>query len=204
LPQEFRDNLALKKFVRYQQSWNQNWQTNPDTFGDFSPVDQRDCPGCAMWDRTIRVYDHASSPYDFKDPATQFKGTILHEMTHAFQAYKSKTDVQTNVIDTPLLQDFMDATRPKPKSAGLYGNGWGFGYINSKTKQKEWRFYGAAGNNVPTGYSNTNPQEDLCESAMLYLYDPQRLKASSQARYDFVRDNLFKGVEYENGTQQKP
>lgn len=205
LPQGFRDNLALKKMVRYQDSWNQNWQTNPNTFGDFSPVDQRECPGCAMTDRTIRVYDHASSPYDFKDdPATQFKGTILHEMTHAFQSYKSKTEVQSNVNGTPLLQNFMDKTRPKPESvAGINKNGWAYGYKNPITKEKEWRFYGAEGNEVPTDYSNTNPQEDLCESTMLYLYDPQRLKASSQARYDFVRDNLFKGVEYENGTQKK-
>lgn len=204
LPPDFRKNLALQKMVRYKESWNQNWQTSPNTFGDFSPVDQRECPGCAMWDRTIRVYDHASSPYDFKDPATQFKGTILHEMTHAFQSYKSKTEVQSNVSSTPLLQNFMDKTRPKPESvAGIYKNGWAYGYKNPITKEKEWRFYGAAGNNVPTDYSGTNPQEDLCESTMLYLYDPQRLKASSQSRYDFVRDNLFKGVEYENGTQKK-
>lgn len=39
----------------------------------------------------------------------------------------------------------------------------------------------------PTSYGETNPEEDLAESAMLYLYDPEELKKKSPKRYSFLK-----------------
>jgi hypothetical protein len=44
----------------------------------------------------------------------------------------------------------------------------------------------------------------MSESAMMYVYDPQKLQAGSVQRYNFIRDQMFGGVEYENGIQKKP
>jgi hypothetical protein len=37
---------------------------------------------------------------------------------------------------------------------------------------------------------------------MLYVYDPQRLQIRSPQRYNFIRDHMFGGVEYENGVRK--
>jgi hypothetical protein len=67
-----------------------------------------------------------------------------------------------------------------------------------------WDLTGAPGNNPPTDYGKTDPTEDMSESAKMYVYDPQKLQASSPQRYNFIRDQMFGGVEYENGIQKKP
>jgi len=84
--------------------------------------------------------------------------------------------------------------------------------MTSKSKQSPiktsitgvWHLFGAQGNNPPTNYGNTNPLEDMSESVMLYMYEPQKLKDSSIQRYNFIRDHIYGGVEYENGKQTKP
>jgi hypothetical protein len=44
----------------------------------------------------------------------------------------------------------------------------------------------------------------MAESVMMYVYDPERLKNSSYERYYFIRDEMFGGVEYEDGVQKEP
>ena len=45
-------------------------------------------------------------------------------------------------------------------------------------------------------YAQTNPFEDFAETYALYRLDPTRLKALSSARYTYMRDRVFDGIEY--------
>lgn len=71
-----------------------------------------------------------------------------------------------NYKDNPLMQEYM-------KEAGWNKKGT----ILSETDT----------NKAPTDYGKTNPQEDLAEAAMLYLYEPDTLKNRSPARYNFLK-----------------
>jgi hypothetical protein len=45
-------------------------------------------------------------------------------------------------------------------------------------------------------YAAHSPMEDLAETAAMYRYSPRALFAAFPARFAFVRDNLFQGVDY--------
>ena len=45
-------------------------------------------------------------------------------------------------------------------------------------------------------YAQTNEREDFAESYMTYVHDPGYLKATSPAKYMFMRQYAFKGREY--------
>jgi len=96
------------------------------------------------------------------------------------------------------MKNFMDAIRNDTSiNAATAGNGWvNMGVLG-------WKYFGANGNQPPTAYSKTNPKEDLSESVKLYMYNPDKLKNSSMKRYVFIRDHMFGGIEYANGTQKK-
>ncbi len=92
----------------------------------------------------------------------------------------------------------MDATRPVTDmgNPAFWGNN-GWDLIAGR-----WRLTGSPGNQTPTTYARTNPAEDFSESVMMYVYEPQKLQNSSMKRYEFIRENIFGGVEYENGIQK--
>jgi hypothetical protein len=203
IPPDLLKNLALTSIVRNKTSLDENGNKEPDVFGCYSPCDQRVDPDCTGSSANIRIFDHAASPFDFtNDPNgdTQFKATILHEMIHALQSRRDQYSEYDNPTTSPLVENYMDATRPDTAiDAGVDRNGWAW-----YGKQLGWKLYGAPGNVPPTDYGKTNPLEDMSESAMTYVYDPQKLKDSSPQRYNFIRDQMFGGIEYENGIQKKP
>lgn len=45
-------------------------------------------------------------------------------------------------------------------------------------------------------YATTNPSEDFAESVVAYRYAPSRLKSISSAKYNYIRDRVFRGVEF--------
>jgi tRNA isopentenyl-2-thiomethyl-A-37 hydroxylase MiaE len=47
-------------------------------------------------------------------------------------------------------------------------------------------------------YARTNPGEDFAESVTAYRYNPQGLKAVSPEKYEFIKNNVFAGLEYTN------
>jgi hypothetical protein len=192
-PREMLDQIKLKRFVRNQNDLDNSGNPDPRTFGMYVACEKQFDPDCINPTGTIHVFDHASNPYDFADADTQFKATILHEMTHAMTKYKDEYSIYKNSTSSPLVQDFMNATRPNP-AGGPLQNGWVL------YGARGWVLYGEQGNMPPTTYGETSPSEDLCESVMMYMYDPTLLQASSSARYDFIRERIFGGVEYENGT----
>ncbi len=48
-----------------------------------------------------------------------------------------------------------------------------------------------------SGYSKTNPREDFAEVYSLYRFDPRRLKKISPERYQFMKEKVFRGIEYD-------
>jgi hypothetical protein len=202
IPADLLKKMALTSIIRSAVYIDENMKLKPGRFGDYSPCGDLfgnvDCSGSSA---QIRIYDKATSPYDFADDPdgdTEFKATILHEMIHAMQYQKDSSSTYDNPNNSPLVQDYMDATRPKPGTDFIY-NGWAY-----CPKKGEWELYGAPGNEPPTNYGKTDPMEDMSESAMMYVYDPQKLQTSSPQRYAFIKDKMFGGVEYENGIQKKP
>lgn len=140
--------------------------------------------------------------YDFQnDPngEIEFKATILHELTHALQYKKDEYSNYDNPYKSPLLQSYMDATTPLTAvDTGIWENGWT--YFEKRGEGGGWNSFGDEGNRSPTNYGHTDPLEDMSESVMIYVYDPQRLKESSPLRYNFIKEQIFGGAEYENGT----
>ncbi len=194
LPKDVLDRLQLKRIVRNQYDLDKSGQADPNIFGSYTPCVITEDPGCSGSAATLRVFDLASSPFDYPDADTQFKGTILHEITHSMTWYKDEYSIQTKATNSPLVQNYLNATRPdQSANAGAVKNGWVL------YGARGWVYYGSQGNMPPTKYGEKSPTEDLCESVMMYVYDPVLLQASSTERYNFIRDQIFGGVEYENG-----
>ncbi len=202
LPPRFLKKLAVTRIVRSVRD-----PDHPDWVGGHYPCDGAvGKEPCTVATAAIRIYDGAFKPFDFTDDPNgykQFKGTILHELTHALQSSNEfypepQQELLRSCYSSTLLQNYMDATRPVTNMGdpAFWGNnGWDL-------VAGRWKLTGATGNQTPTNYARTNPAEDLCESVMMYVYEPQKLQNNSTKRYDFIRDNIFGGVEYENGIQK--
>ncbi len=205
LPPGFLNHIALTRIVRNKEYIDADGNPIPGARGVYTRCDLKTDPQCTGSLTTIRIFDSAATILnDFpNDPDKQFKATILHEITHAYQTYKDGNSIYKDSNDSPLSENYRDATRPDTtleavRNGGWNNNGWGlypgFG----------WYLYSAPGNEPPTNYGKTTPGEDMSESVMMYVYDPQRLQASSMQRYNFIKDQMFGGIEYENGVQKKP
>ena len=213
LPPGLLKRMSLTSIVRNQTDLDDSGNPDPGTLGLYSgcerTVPKHPCHPSS--DAVIRVFNSAFEPGMFSnDPAGHkaFKATILHELTHALQ-YPPQEDTGMAVADplsrnrsgyvSPLMQNYNDATRiitDINDPAFQYDNGWGTRLDGT------WVLASAPGNTAPTVYAETNPKEDMAEAVKLYVYDPQRLLNSSPQRYNFVRDQIFGGVEYEDGHQK--
>jgi hypothetical protein len=58
-------------------------------------------------------------------------------------------------------------------------------------------------NSFATDYALTNPWEDFAEACTLYWYQPDDLKAHSYAKWQFVHDRAFDGVESPASVRQE-
>ena len=122
---------------------------------------------------TLVIMDNAYSPVDFKDENTQFKGTVAHEMSHIIMNRFDPRTCKTydSPDDNPLMKEYRKAT------------GWdATGSTLTET----------AKDHAPSEYGKTNSQEDMAESSMLYLYNPDELEKKSPARYAFMKQ-MFGG-----------
>lgn len=193
LPKELLDSMALGKIARFVQDYDGS-VPKPNVFGDYSPSTG-----------VIRIFNHASTPYDFENDPNgdkQFKATILHELIHAMQYHKDEYSNYKNVYASPLVQSYMDAIKPlQAIDTGIWENGWVY---YEKQGENGWKNYSGPENDPPTDYGKTDPTEDMSESVMMYVYDSQKLQSSSPLRYSFIKDQIFGGVEYENGIQKRP
>ncbi len=209
LPKGLLDQMAISRIVRSEHDIDTNGNPNNKVFGFYAPCGSPPEKDCSPQAATIRIFDFAQTPFDFSDDPggyKQFKGTILHELTHSLQYKKDTYSVYRSPYNSPIMQNYMDATRQITNidDPGFEGvNGWKFGHFPNSPPPK-WTLFTDQTNGPPTKYGGTNPLEDMSESVMMYVYQPETLKNSSPARYNFIRDFVFEGVEYENGTQTKP
>lgn len=197
LPPAFLKTLSLTKIIRGSIAVDDG-VPKPYRNGTYIACEPTTDPDCAS-SSSIRIYDIALQPSpEFADGDTKFKAVILHELTHGAEYFQEKNSIYKNAYDSPLMINFMDAIRNDTSiNAATAENGW----VNMGALG--WKYFGANGNQPPTDYSKTNPKEDLSESVKLYMYNPDKLKNSSMKRYNFIRDHIFAGVEYANGTQKK-
>ena len=202
VPPDLLKTMAVTRIVRNKVYIDQDGNPKPNTFGVYSPCDRtvdKDCNGSSA---TIRIFDKALQPFDFTDDPNgykEFKGTIIHELTHALQYHKEQGSIYKNPTSSPLVQNYNDATRPVTdmNQPGFWvNNGWGV------TRTGSWKLVSAEDNQAPTAYAGKTPTEDMSESVMLYMYEPQKLQNASTKRYNFIRDQIFGGVEYENGIRK--
>jgi hypothetical protein len=125
-------------------------------------------------------YDFPAPPFsDEEGRHRQFAGTLAHELLHRYVTFDGSGQYLGDIAD-------------KPKVAG-----W--------AQQFGWSVDGSGGwtcsqkDACVTDYaSSVNPEEDMAESVMMYLYWPNQLKAVSQAKYDFIRSQL--GIAETDGT----
>ena len=192
LPKEMLAKMSISSIARSDQFYKGN-KLVPDTFGVYHSDTS-----------VIEILDFAHTPFDFSDDASgdkEFKATILHEMVHSMQFKKDEYSNYDNPYKSPLVQSYMDATTPvNAVDTGIWENGWT--YFADRGKGSKWKNFTGEGNSPPTDYGLTNPMEDLSESVMMYVYNPDQLKNSSPLRYEFIRNQIFGGIEYENGTQK--
>jgi hypothetical protein len=210
LPPGLLSKMAVTRIIRNKVKIDANGNPKPDVYGTYYSCGSPPEADCTSASGTIRIFDNAFTPLDFSnDPNgyTEFKGSILHELTHALQYKKDEYSNYKNAYFSPVVQNYMDATRPitNINDPGFEGtNGWTFGKHPPNSPSARWKLFGTPDNKPPTNYGGKNPLEDMSESVMMYVYEPQKLQGSSPQRYNFIRDQIFEGVEYENGTQKKP
>ena len=192
LPKEMLARMSISSIARSEQYFKNN-NPEPGTFGVYHSNTS-----------TIEIFDHAHTPYDFdNDPNgdMEFKATILHEMVHSLQYRKDEYGNYDNAYKSPLVQSYMDATTPlNAVDTGIWENGWT--YFEARGTGGNWKSFSEEGNSPPTNYGNKNPLEDMSESVMMYVYNPEQLMINSPLRYEFIRNQIFGGIEYENGVQK--
>lgn len=217
LPPEMIKEMAISRIVRNKVSLDKDGNPQPGINGTYFPCGSPPEKDCNSTSGTIRIFDSALNGGLFSnDPQgiKKFKGVILHELIHALQYKKDDTSIYSNQkysyyngSYSPLLQNYMDAIRPvtniNDPGFNNVDNGWFYGHYPQQADQ--WYLLGSTGGNAPpTNYGLKNPKEDMCDSVMMYVYEPEKLKASSMPRYNFIRDQIYGGIEYENGIQKEP
>lgn len=64
----------------------------------------------------------------------------------------------------------------------------------------DFQYSSARKDNFCSHYAKDSPGEDFAESLVAYRYNPELLQAASMEKYNFIKENVFGGVEY---TSQK-
>ncbi len=199
LPPGFLNQISLTRIVRNAVKIDNNGTAKPNVMGTYYSCDEKTDPDCTGASSTIRIFDSATEARLFPDdPDKEFKATILHEIIHAYQWHKDKNSTYTKVFESPLVKDYIEATRPR-QGLDTPPNGW-----NYSEPPPDWVLWTDESHSPPTEYGKISPIEDMSESVKMYVYDPKKLLDSSEARYYFIRDKMFGGIEYDNGKQKKP
>ncbi len=210
LPAQVVEKMASSvTFIRSQAAAAGQGSENTSRLATYLSCDLEISPSCKPPSASIRIFDQAHVPFDFAndpDGDMQFKATIVHEMTHALQGERQTTPAsartphaEATLPSASLLDDWIAATRTVTVTSDPNywsdQNGW-------QLMPDTWIFFDVRGNQLPTDYAATGPSEDLAESVMLYVFDPTRLMNRSSARYAFIRDRIFGGLEYVGSAPQ--
>jgi len=123
----------------------------------------------AAWE--MAAHDYPTPPFTEQEGhEAQFGGTIVHEMTHRHIATDDNGNYIRDMADKPIIRDW----------AGQFG--W-------SSSGGQWSVSDPS--TCVTKYAGmANPEEDLAESVMMYIYWPNKLKHVNQAKYDFIKNSM--------------
>lgn len=135
----------------------------------------------AAWD--YPEYDFPNPPFeDIDGREAQFGGTLVHEMLHRHVATDENGDYYQDLLDKPYMRDW--ATQ--------------FGWSSSGGK---WSVKDKA--TCVTDYAgDVDPEEDIAESVMMYVYWPNKLKHVNLAKYNFIKNTI--GIKESSNSQPYP
>lgn len=107
---------------------------------------------------------------------SDMKGFVMHELSH-------------HLFDILSGED------------GVYSKGWPqwnalSQWTYNQSLKKTWNHPDEITNFVSEYAGSRNPEEDFAESARVYRYEPNRLKAVSSEKYEFLKAIVFEGREF--------
>ena len=140
-------------------------------FGLFSPSEPSHIEvSDAAWE--LYDYDFSNPPFNKESGReAQFGGTIVHEMTHRFLSTDSEGRYIADMADKPAVAQWAQDFAWQVTGDG----GWSCSDKDS----------------CVTEYAGSvNPEEDMAESVMMYVFWPNKLRHVSQEKYDFVKNVL--------------
>ncbi|MCJ7434887.1 MAG: hypothetical protein MUO77_15500, partial [Anaerolineales bacterium] len=142
LPPGLRSQLALTRIIRNKTDLDENGNPDPSTYGVYYSCGSPPDKDCTSASGAIRIFDKALIPSDFTDDPNgykEFKGTILHELIHSLQYKKDEYSIYENAYTSPLVQNYMEATRFNTAiDRDIDQNGWAW-----YTPPGEWQLFTA-------------------------------------------------------------
>ena len=117
------------------------------------------------------VANAAGSVFDSIDDYNSNEQVFIftHELGHRTNRYNDQ--------DLDESEDWLMATGWRKKADGDFVNNSRSGWVSL--------------------YAKENPAEDFAESYTMYRFNPKKLKTVSPARYEFMRNKVFEGIEYD-------
>lgn len=64
--------------------------------------------------------------------------------------------------------------------------------------KKKGEYYSKDKNSIVSRYGETDPAEDFAETLVAYRYNPEQLKKMSAAKYQYMKELVFGGLEYDS------
>ncbi len=131
--------------------------------------------GSTIANASIEIFDVWNNE---KRPIRQY--SVYHEFSHNWSS------LHANNIDV--------------SPEWLRISGWESQDKKDVSKTTDWRMH--PGTQQVSIYAKTNPFEDFAESVSAYRYAPERLKKVSAAKYKFVKDIVYGGMEFTGACPQ--
>ncbi|MFA4827140.1 MAG: hypothetical protein WC596_02705 [Candidatus Shapirobacteria bacterium] len=151
----------------------------PSTYGD---PENYPLHGYALerW-KAFKFYPKGMEVSPFRIPATsKFSGVFTHELTHLIQSkFLPEWD---NNFQWERSQDHQDQWELRPTPDGTTRK-WFNKLTDEMSPQGE---YPLQPEQCVTHYSQINSAEDLCESMVAYIFDPEYLKTTSPKKYEIL------------------
>lgn len=124
------------------------------------------------------------------------KGNILGSTQPNLFTESSKIEVYRQVPDGNLNRSEMEHTIAHEVGHSVYND---MGWVARTPRQLAWEELSANStpNEYVSDYARTDVHEDFAESYATYVHDPEHLRDVSQDKYNFMRDQVFHGREYQ-------
>lgn len=129
-------------------------------------------------DRRISMNKHQGTKY-------YDSGTITHEIGHAVM-YESGSPHKEGSHTQHFRQLYYEKLNAEKELKKLPMRAQAAALMSGQTAPSKF----------PTAYARTNHEELFAESYMLYVKSPAKLYQSDPGIYNYMRDNVFGGVEY--------